>query len=451
MNVSLVPHEPSRGPARSASLKKVAYVMSRFPKLTETFVLLEILALERCGVTVEIYPLLRARNSSAHPEGVQLWRKVLELFRKPAKDAVMHPEAAPLVARAHYAPFINWAIVTAQFGCLFERPRAYLKALGTIVRANWGSANYLLGALAIFPKAVYFARCMERSGVQHVHAHFANHPAAAAFVIHAVTGISYSFTGHGADLQVDQHMLREKVAAARWVVTISDYNREFILDVCGRDFADRVQVIRCGVDTRLFRPQAVPRPADPARRFTLVCTGTLYEVKGQAYLIEACRLLKERGVPIQCHLVGDGPMRDELAAAIHRLGLGDEVLLRGKMNRAQIAELLRDANALVAPSVPAAGGRREGIPVVLMEAMASGLPVVASAISGIPELVTDEVSGLLVPPRDPGRLAEALGRLWADPEWACRLGSAGRAKIIAEYDLNANSAQLLCLMARDCT
>lgn len=451
MNVPLLRHEPSRGPTRTDPLKKVAYVMSRFPKLTETFVLLEMLALERCGVMVEIYPLLRARNSSAHPEGVSLWRKVLELFRKPAEDAVMHPEAAPLVARAHYAPFINGAILSAQFWCLFRRPRGYFKALGTILRANWGSANYLLGALAIFPKAVYFARCMERSGVQHVHAHFANHPAAAAFVIHTAAGIPYSFTGHGADLQVDQHMLREKVATARWVVTISEYNKEFILDVCGRDFASRVQVIRCGVDTQLFRPEEVSRSADPARPFTLVCTGTLYEVKGQGYLIEACRLLKERGVPIKCHLVGDGPMRDELAAEIQRLGLGDEVRLRGKMTRSEIAELLRDANALVAPSVPAAGGRREGIPVVLMEAMASGLPVVASAISGIPELVTDEVSGLLVPPRDPGRLAEALGRLWADPEWASRLGCAGRDKVVSEYDLNANSAQLLRLMARDCT
>jgi glycosyltransferase involved in cell wall biosynthesis len=232
----------------------VAYVVSRFPKLTETFVLYEILALERRGVRVELYPLLRARHTAVHAEGAGLFRKLAERLRPSRGTPPMHPEAAPLVARAHFEPFISWAILRSQIHYLRRRPRAYAGALCVMVRRNWGSANFLLGGLAIFPKTVHAARSIESAGVVHVHAHFANHPAAAAFVIHRLTGLPYSFTAHGADLQVDQHMLREKVAEASFVATVSRYNRHLIIEQCGEESAERVVVVRCGVDTQQFRP-----------------------------------------------------------------------------------------------------------------------------------------------------------------------------------------------------
>src|SRR4051794_32216720 len=139
---------------------KVAYIMSRFPKLTETFVLYEMLALEQQGVRVELYPLLRERTT------------------------VMHPEAAAMVERAHFQPFLSWPILRAQMRFLRRKPRAYLGALWALVRGTWGSLNFLVGALGIFPKTVYFAGLMEADGVQHVHAHFASHPAAAGFIIY---------------------------------------------------------------------------------------------------------------------------------------------------------------------------------------------------------------------------------------------------------------------------
>ncbi len=419
--------------------RKVAYVVSRFPKLTETFILFEMLALEQQGVQVELYPLMRARNTTTHPEGAGVWAKFVERFRRSQGEVVMHPEARSFVERAHFAPFISGAILWANLHYLFHKPQAYGGALWTLLRANWGSPNYLLGGLALFPKLALFARQMEAQGIPHLHAHFANHPAAAAFIIHRLTGIPYSFTAHGADLQVDQHMLHEKVAEAAFTVTISHYNRDFIAQVAGEAYRHKILVIRCGVDTQVFQPVDVQAGLPP---FSILCTGTLYEVKGQTYLVEACRLLHERGVDFECNFIGDGPDLIALTNQVARAGLSDRVRFLGRRNRAEIAEQLRRADVVSVPSVPTTSGRREGIPVVLMEAMGSGIPVVASGISGIPELVRDGENGLLVPPRDPAQLAQALERLHRDPSLRHLLGQAGRATVLQEFDLQANAARL---------
>lgn len=394
----------------------VAYMMSRFPKLTETFILCEMLAVERQGIQVALYPLLRERAT------------------------VMHPEAASWVARARFQPFLSWAVVQAQARFLRRNPRAYLGTLWALTRDNWGSLNFLVGGLAIFPKTVYFAEQMMAEGVEHVHAHFANHPAAAAFIVHRLTGIPYSFTAHGSDLHVDRHMLRRKVAEADFVVAISRYNREMILEECGPQFAEKVAVIHCGVDTRAFQPTD---RQEPNTRLALLCTGTLHEVKGQTYLIEACRLLRERGIDFVCRFVGDGPDRAALETQVQRAGLTGQVHLLGLRTREQVADLLSQTDIVVTPSVPTRTGKREGIPVVLMEAMGSGVPVVASGISGIPELVEHERSGLLVPPRNAPALADAIERLHADPLLRRRLGAAGRETVLHAFDLEKNA----CLLA----
>jgi colanic acid/amylovoran biosynthesis glycosyltransferase len=395
---------------------KVAYIMSRFPKLTETFILFEMGAIELDQMQVELYPLLREKTN------------------------VMHPEAKAWVERAHYTPFFSVPILWAQLHYLFLRPKAYFGALATLIRSTWGSANFLIGGLGIFPKSAYFAWQMELSSVQHVHAHFANHPAAAAFIIHRLTGIPYSFTAHGSDLHMDRHMLREKVADAAFVAAISSYNRDLILEDAGQQYADKVEVIHCGVDTSVFQPI---EPSEDDGILSLLCIGTLHEVKGQEYLIEACRLLRERGVAVRCRFVGDGPDHAMLEQRIAAAGLGDQVELLGRRTREQIAALLRETDVLVTPSVPTKSGKREGIPVVLMEGMASGVPVVASGISGIPELVDDQQSGLLTPPRDPQALADALERLAKKPAERRRFGLAGRAKVERDFDLRRNTRLLI--------
>ena len=404
--------------ARHGAGPCVAYVMSRFPKLTETFVLDEILALEARGVRVEVFPLWRERGG------------------------LVHPEAVPVVERAHFTPTLDLTILRDNVAALFSRPGTYLGTLVRLVVANRSSLRFLLGALAIFPKSVSFARRMRALGVQHLHAHFASHPAACAFVVGRFAQIPWSFTAHGSDLHREQAMLPEKVAEAAHVVAISEYNRRFLLEHAGpaaAGHADRVHVVHCGVDVDRFG-------GDRARAgdvFEIVCVGTLHAVKGQGFLVDACAALDKEGVAWRLHLVGDGEDRAALEARAERLGIGDHVVFHGALDRAGVRGVLAGADVSVAPSVPTSDGRREGIPVVLMEAGATGLPLVGSRLSGLPEIIEDGVTGLLVEPGDADGLAAALVRLASDPATASRMGAAARARVEDEFSLERNVDRLV--------
>lgn len=411
---------------KKSNYLKVAYIMSRFPKLTETFILYEMLAMQKQGIEVEIYPLLRERAE------------------------VMHAEAKQFVEAAHYQPFISLPIIRANLDFLLRKPRLYLRTLWDLLRANWGSFKFFTGAIGIFPKVVLFAQQMKAEGINHVHAHFASHPAAAGFIIHRLVGIPYSFTAHGSDLHRDRHMLCEKVAEAEVVVAISEYNRGLILSECQGNYRDKVTVIHCGVDTDVFQSRSQETPHEKGENpFMILCIGTLHEVKGQAYLIEACHKLLERRVDFVCHFVGDGPDRRSLMALAEQAGIAEKIRFHGRLTREEITRLLQDADVLAAPSVPTRDGRREGIPVVLMEAMGSSVPVIASNISGIPELVEDKVTGLLVTPRDATSLTNALECYFADPDLRRRLGQAGREKVVRDFDLSKNAENLAKQFVKD--
>jgi glycosyltransferase involved in cell wall biosynthesis len=423
---------------------KVAYVMSRFPRLTETFILYEILALRRAGCAVDVYPLMRERNTRVRPDGASVLRKTVQLL-SPARDpVVMHDDAVPVAATAHYGPLMSKAVLRTNLRELERAPTAYLGALTTLIRRNLGSLNHLLGGLAIFPRAVSMGAQMRRTGVTHVHAHFANHPAAAAFVIHRLYGLPYSFTGHGADLQVDQRMLREKVSEASFVRAISGDGRRFIAAHANPDAAAKIEVVPCGVDMLAFGGDQAPAGDDAIR---ILCVATLYEVKGHAYLFEACAQLLSRGRNVTCLLAGDGPDRAALESLAADLGLGDVVTFLGARPRTEIVRLMHEADVLVVPSVPTESGRREGMPVVILEAMAAGLPVVASAISGIPEVVEGDVTGFLVPPRDVTGLATAIERATTDGPERGAIVAAARELVRTRYDFGVVTRRLIDLFA----
>ena len=399
----------SRGEPRPL---RVAYIMSRFPKLTETFVLDEILELERKGVVVEVFPL---------------WRE---------KARVIHPEAGAIIERAHFTRTLDLPILLDNLRCFSRAPLEYLNTLATLIRANRRSARFLLAALAIFPKACHFAERMRALEIHHLHAHFASHPAAAAFVVGRLTNIPWSFTAHGSDLHREQSMLLEKVREAAFVIAISEHNRVFILRHVGSQFSDKVRVIHCGVDTRCYaeaRRNARHKPQSSTLEIT--CIGTLHEVKGQRLLLDACAALSKRGTDWRCHLIGDGPDRSSLESQARALGISDRVLFHGHCQRERVRALLGEMDVAVAPSVPTRDGRREGIPVALMEAAACALPLVASRLSGIPELIFDDQTGLLVEPGDSAGIAVALDRLAREPETRKRLGNAVFEKLERDFNL----------------
>lgn len=432
------------GPARPTC--KVAYVMSRFPKLTETFVLFEMMAVEQQGVRVEVFPLLNGFSSGKEVAGAGLWAKLHDHFRAPAAPGVMHSEAATYVKRARYTPFISLAILVANMLMLARRPIRYATTLAAVFRANWGNTNFLWGGVSIFPKCVYFARCMQREDIRHIHAHFANHPAAAAFIIHRFTGIPYSFTAHGSDLHRHKHMLNQKVAHAKFVVAISSYNRDSILQHCGHHFSDKVHTIHCGVDVDKFRPAHREDTGEPIE---LICVGTLHEVKGQSYLLKAIALLRQQNVRCHVHFVGDGTDLEMLQQLTRDENLQHDVTFHGTKTRDELLALLQSVDLMVTPSVPTSDGRREGIPVVLMEGMACGLPVVASRISGIPELVNSPDVGQLCPPKEVDAIAAAIRSYAEDPQRRKRVGAMARQRVADEFCLTKNAQQLVSLFGNE--
>lgn len=403
-------------------LRTVAYTMSRFPKLTETFILIEMLELERQGVRIEIFPLIRERAP------------------------VQHADAQALVERAHYCRLLSRPTLDAQIYWLMRQPAAYLRAWWRAVRGNLSSPKFLSRALVVVPKAAHAARRMVECEVDHLHAHYATHPALFAYIVHLLTGIPYSFTVHAHDLYVERPMLREKVAAASFVVAISEFNRRMLIDLYGSIAAERVVVVHCGIDPTLFRPR---ERRDSDERFTIVCVGSLAGYKGQRYLIDACARLRDRHIPFRCLLVGEGDDRPHLEAQIRNLGLDQQVMLMGALPRHRVSEVVQQADVMALSSVVMPSGKMEGIPVALMEAMASEVPVVATAISGIPELVRDGETGLLVPQRDAAALAHALERLYLDRDLGRRLAAAGRQLVLQEFNLERSAEQLRGLFERD--
>jgi len=398
---------------------RIAYVMSRFPKITETFILYEILELERAGLKVEICPLLRERA------------------------AVVHPEAALMMPRVQFRPFLSGPIAASVWRRLRRSPGLLLRVIAEVLWQTRMSPNFFIGALGILPKTVHMAETLEADGIDHVHAHFATHPALAALIIHRLTGIPFSFTAHGSDIHVDQTMFDRKLEAAAFAVTVCDYNVDFLAERFGPWVRERLDVLHCGTDTDVFRPVRVENEVKPAANsLTVLCVAALREVKGHRYLIEACRLVRDAGIAVRCDLVGEGPLKASLERQIAAAGLQDTVHLRGALPREAVRDAMRAADAVVLPSILGRRGDREGVPVCLMEAMACGRPVVSSRQSGIVELVEDGVDGLLCPPGDVAALADALCRLALDPALGRALGSAAREKVMREFDLRRNARSL---------
>jgi glycosyltransferase involved in cell wall biosynthesis len=312
-----------------------------------------------------------------------------------------------------------------------------------LVAGNLSSPAFLLRALVVFPKAVLAAESMRREGVGHVHAHYATHPALAAWVIHRLTGIPYSITVHAHDIFVRQAMLRRKVEDAAFVVAISEFNRSFLMRLLGSGVADKIAVIHCGVDPAKYRPRAA---AAAGERLELLTIASLQPYKGLAHLVRACAELHARGVRYRCRIVGEGGERPRLEKLIRALGLTGQVELLGGLPQEIVQRLLPEADCYVQPSVVTPAGKMEGIPVAIMEALACEVPVVATAISGVPELVEDGVTGRLVPPAQSAALAAALIEVDRDRATCRGRARLGRARVVGEFNLQRNVARLAELL-----
>jgi colanic acid/amylovoran biosynthesis glycosyltransferase len=391
--------------------RPIAYILKMFPRFSETFILSELLELERQGVALRIFSL-----------------------REP-DDGIVHGEVALVRGAVTYVRLGQVAAaVRAHARVLRRAPLRYVRAFASALRPRRRSS------VRHFLKAGVIADHVQQERLRHLHAHFASTAASVALHVHRLTGVPYSFTAHAKDIyrhDLDLGHLRTKLDEARFAVTVSDYNRDHLTRLGG----DEVVRIYNGLDLRRFVPNGATRDDPPL----VLAVGRLVEKKGFDVLIEACGLLRDGGVRFRCLIVGKGELKRNLQQLIAAHELEQHVELSGPLPREQLLELFPRASVLAAPCVVGGDGNRDGLPTVLTEALALKVPVVATPVTGIPELVEDGRTGLIVPERDAAALAAAIRRLVEQPETAQRLATAGRARVEQAFDLRANVRELRAL------
>ncbi len=393
----------------------VGYLTKRFPRLSETFILDEILGLEAAGVPLRLFAVADPGEATVQPEVARVASPVTYLRTPGGRRARLRDLGATVAAHgrlARRAPG-RWLGVA----CYVARERRHRSSLVNFAQA---------GRLACH---------LEEAGAVHVHAAFAHGPASVAHFVHLLTGLPFSFAAHAKDLYVSApDLLERKVADAAFVLACSESAARELAERAGGDGA-KVVVASHGVDTGRFAPPGgvAGAAAGGGAPLRILAVGRLVEKKGYPVLLDALGRLAGDGLGFTCRIVGAGPLRPALEAEAARLGIGGQVELVGALTQEEIAGCYRAADVFVQASVVVATGDRDGIPNALLEAMASGLAVVASEVAGLPEAVAPGC-GLLVPPGDAGALAGALARLAADGRLRASLGEAGRAQVVASFD-----------------
>jgi glycosyltransferase involved in cell wall biosynthesis len=428
----------------------VAYVLKGYPRMSELFIASEIYRLERLGVPLRLYVI------------------------KPADEARQHGIVARIKSRPEYLPATSSLTKTPLRRWLALHLKDFLPSLRSVARRRpAGVARAAAAAFAqavrarrsflSWPRKVYLKEFLQaamvadgvlRAGdVRHLHAHFCHGATTVAWLASMMTGLPFSFTAHAKDIYCESlnpsGLLRRKMRAARFVVTCTDANREHLLGV---EPNARVRCVYHGLNAEFTEllggtdGAALPSLKTGAPRLRALGVGRLVEKKGFDVMVEACGILRRRDVPFEAVIVGEhGEHEAEIRRRIEALGLGDSVRLAGPMEQTRLFEEYRSAGVFCLPCRVLDNGDRDGIPNVLMEAMACGLPVVTTPVSGIPEIIRDGFNGRLVPPDDPAALADALLRIDADQQFAQSLSAQARATVRERFDGERFAAELAAL------
>jgi colanic acid/amylovoran biosynthesis glycosyltransferase len=400
----------AREPARTS----LAYLVSEYPGVSHTFILREIRRLRAMNCDIRVASINQCRRPTAQLTEEERQEMAATYYVKSA--------GVSGALRAH------WFI-------LASRPIAYFRGLAFALRLAGADIKRLAFAFFYFIEALILGRWMERQGLRHVHVHFANPAAQVALIASQVFAIRYSLTVHGPDEFYDTqgHNLTEKIAGASFVCCISYFAISQLKLLSSPSEWSKFELTPLGVDPKVFAPSPFRYVPEP---FEILCVGRLVAAKGQHILIAAVDRLVQRDFRVRLRLVGDGPERKLLELEVRRRGLSEQVIFEGSVNQDRIREFYRRADAFVLASFA------EGVPVVLMEAMAMEIPCVATYVGGVPQLIQNEVDGLLVAPADVNALMSAVERLIGDPAMRIRLATAGRARVLKQYNLDPNVSRL---------
>jgi colanic acid/amylovoran biosynthesis glycosyltransferase len=406
----------ARGHKR-AGRSAVAYLVWRFPLLTETFVVRELNAVaDRVAFPIELFAL------------------------RPGRGRIVHSAARS------WLPAMQTASISR--GCLellrltVTRPRVVARVVRVLVHDYAREPRDLVRALAVVVLAASFVPAIRRGRVAHIHAHFATQPAEAAWALAAFTEATYSVTAHAYDLFMNTRGLDRRISGARFVACISEYNRRFLK--ARLNGGAEYPLVHCGVPTTELRR---PPHAPDAQSTRLIMVSSFQPKKGHAVLLKALRGSSALQ-SIRLDLVGTGPLEPAIRSLVVATGLDDRVTFHGDQSEDAVRRMVADSDVLVQPSVVAPDGDMDGIPNTLIEAMALGIPVVTTSVSGIPELVTDGVTGVVVRPGDPKELAAGLQRVIDEPEAARKRAAAGLARVGAEFEIAQSAATMASLLER---
>jgi colanic acid/amylovoran biosynthesis glycosyltransferase len=396
----------------------IGYILWEFPVLSETFITREIAGLLQLGVSLHIYAI-----------------------RRPSPGSTVLHEPQALMRQTTY--FSAAAIPAAHAYWLKNAPGAYVYSCAVMMQTHRKSVKSLCQGMRMWMYACVFARHAEHHGIRHFHAHFGNLPASAALGIAALLGTSFSFSIHGYDLHVPDQSLVAKAARARFILACNEYGRDTML-ARAPELAKRILLHHHGIPLECAHQSERPG-ADPP---LILAVGRLVAKKGFTVLLQACALLKAQAITFRTVIIGEGPERHALTAQIQTLGLQHCVELLGEQPPTGVWSWYPRASVFVLPSQIGPDGDQDGLPNVILEALACSCSVVATTAGSIPEVISDGETGLLVPPQDPGALKRAIQWLLSNPDQSRLLGQRGQALVQRQFDLKISSQRLAELFRR---
>lgn len=397
---------------------RVAYLVKRFPRLSETFVLNEFLEVRELGLQATLFALMDPGEKLVH---------------RTARELMPEVRYVTIAGRPWYS---FWRLIRGAAAHTATNPGGFAHVVWALL-----SVHRSIPSLRHAIEGLWLARELRRMRVQHLHAHFAHSPAAVAYMARLAGGPPFSFTAHAKDLYTTlPRNLRIRARSATLVLTCSHFNQRYLQELLP-ELPTPIHVVHHGTDLRRFSPSRRRPELD-----LIVSVGRLVPKKGYPVMVQALRLMALSGVSFRCEIYGGGPMREELETMVSDSGLQGRISFHGARPQDEIAGAYARAAVFVLAPVVVADGDRDGIPNVLVEAMASGVPVVSTRISGIPELIDDGNSGLLVEPGDPQALADATTRVLLDRHMAGRLAKAGRHRVECDFDLAVNSRRVAELL-----
>lgn len=384
---------------------RVGYVLKMYPRFSETFIVSEILAHERAGLDIEIFSL------------------------RPPVDSDVHENIARVRAPLTYIPVVKPD--KAQLDFELQAARGFAPQFAPTPDPAYSERDLY--------QALMLARAARARGITHLHAHFGSAATTVARLAAGAANLSFSFTAHAKDIfheSVQAHDMRNKLRDAAAVITVSDFNVEYMRGTYGGD-AGKVRRIYNGLDLEAF---AYTPPTHRAPK--IISVGRLVEKKGMSDLIAACAILRERGRAFECAIVGAGPLEENLRSQIAYLGLGSRVALLGPRTQEEVKRMIKEAAVFAAPCIIGADGNRDGLPTVLLEAMALGTPCVSTDVTGIPEVLHHGQTGLIVNQHDAQALAGAIERLLDDRELAVQMAGNARRLLETNFDIHQNTTKI---------